>query len=120
MNRKFKISQVLSHYTGYLMCELGELYEIANFLSQDSLFTHQLPRASRDAQPWMLESLPWLNGITLEEVTPENYAQHLQFYSDTFGAYHDLSPIPHAAEFHRNPIAEADELIPGGVIVLDL
>src|SRR5579872_4199154 len=88
MKRTFTIGQILSHYTGILMCDIGGVYEIANFLAQDSLFTHQLPRAGRDAKPWLLESLPWLSPLTLSEVTPENFRERLGFYSDKYGATH--------------------------------
>lgn len=110
MKRAFTIGQILSHYTGILMCPINDLYEIASFLAQDAIFTHQIPRAIRDGRPWLLESLPWLDGITLSEVTPENCLERLAFYSEKYGASHELSPIPHAEELRRDPVEEAEEI----------
>jgi hypothetical protein len=120
LRQTFTIGQILSHYTGILLCDIGGVYEIANFLAQDSLFTHQLPRAGRDAKPWLLESLPWLGGLTLSEVTPENWRERLTFYSEKYGAAHELSPIPHAAELHRDPLEEAEEMAPGRVLKVQM
>ena len=98
------------------MCDIGNLYEILNFLTQDSLFTHQLPRAAEDAKPWMAESLPWLNGLTLSEVNRENVQERLRHYTEVLGESHELSPVPHATELHRDAIEEAEEMAPGRVI----
>ncbi len=116
MKKTFSIGQVLSHYTGKLMCPIGEVYEIASFLAHTDIYTHQLPRAGREAKPWLLESLPWLEGITLEEVTPENYLDRLLFYSYKYGESHELSPIPFAEELRLNPLTELEEMAPGRII----
>lgn len=118
MDKIFSVGQVLSHYTGVLMCDIDGVYEIANFLAQDNLFTHQLPRAGREAKPWLLQSLPWLDGITLEEVNTSNWKERLRFYSETYGESHVLSPIPNAKELHRNALEEAEAMAPGRIIVV--
>lgn len=120
MKRNFTIGQILSVYTGKLMCPIGEIYEIASFLAQADVYTHQLPRVCKDAQPWLLESLPWLEGITLSEVTPENYLERLAFYAVEHGAAHELSSIPHAEELRRDPVDEAEEMAPGRVLKVQI
>lgn len=52
-------------------------------------------------------------------MTPENYKERLAFYADKYGATHELSPIPHGEELHRNPFEEAEEMAPGRVITID-
>lgn len=64
--KQFKLSQVLSITTGRLLCEMGDVYEILNFITGDNLFTHALPRASRFAEPLILEAHPKL-AITDEQ-----------------------------------------------------
>lgn len=58
--KQFKLSQVLSITTGRLLCDIGGVYEILNFITGDDLFTHALPRASRFAEPLILEAYPEL------------------------------------------------------------
>jgi hypothetical protein len=36
------------------------IYEILNFLTGDNLFTHQLPRAMRECEPWLKTQFPYL------------------------------------------------------------
>ena len=116
----FSLGQVLSIATGRLMCPIGEVYEILNFLHDDKLFTHQLPRTSRDAGPWLRESLPWLDGITCDEVTRENCRDRLKHYEAKYGPLHSLEPIPHNEELKRQPITELEEMVgKDRVIVVD-
>lgn len=60
--RLFHISDVLSITTGRLVSRrhMDGLYDILNFLTGDSLFTHQLPRAMRECEPWLRVQFPKL------------------------------------------------------------
>ena len=53
--RKFHISDVLSVTIGRLVSSrhMAGIYEILNFLTGDTLYTHQLPRAMRECEPWL-------------------------------------------------------------------
>lgn len=118
--RSFHIGDVLSAYTGILLSPTGMdgIYSILNFLHRDNLFTHQLPRASRDARGHLEKSLPWITGLDCKEVTTDNWKERLKTYEGRYGTTHLLTPIPHAEELHRDPIAEAEEMVPGKVIVV--
>jgi hypothetical protein len=63
MTRSFSLGQVLSVTTGTLLCPIGEVYEILDYLSGEALMTHQLPRVSREAEPWILEQHPALADV---------------------------------------------------------
>lgn len=54
MSRKFALGVVLSATTGKLLCPFDELHEFLDYLTGQSLFTHQLPRASQSARPYIL------------------------------------------------------------------
>ena len=56
----FHISDILSVTTGYLVSNrhMDGVYDILNFLTKDELFTHQLPRASDECQPWLRAMFP--------------------------------------------------------------
>ena len=60
--KKFHISDVLSVTTGRLVSSrhMDGIYEILNFLTGDNLFTHQLPRAMRECEPWLKSQFPYL------------------------------------------------------------
>lgn len=60
--KEFHISDVLSVTTGRLVSSrhMDGIYEILNFLTGDNLFTHQLPRAMRECEPWLKTQFPQL------------------------------------------------------------
>ena len=44
---------VVTISSGRLLCEMGELYKGLNYLTNDNLFTHQMPRAMDECGPWL-------------------------------------------------------------------
>ena len=58
----FHISDILSVTTGRLVStrHIDGVYDILNFLTGDDLFTHQLPRANRECEPWLRSQFPLL------------------------------------------------------------
>lgn len=66
--KTFPLRTVLTATTGRLLTVpngphdngIGDLYQILNWLTGDSLFTHQLPRACEAAKPWLLKCFPEL------------------------------------------------------------
>lgn len=58
----FHISDVLSVTTGRLVSSRHTegIYDILNFLTNDKLFTHQLPRAMKECKPWLATLFPAL------------------------------------------------------------
>lgn len=53
--REFHLGDVLSITTGRLVSLRGMegIYDILNFMTGDNLFTHQLPRAMEECQPFL-------------------------------------------------------------------
>jgi len=62
---KFHLSTVLTVTTGFFVARDGleEVYAIPNFLTGDSLFTHQLPRAGKQCTPALLFQHPLLQTV---------------------------------------------------------
>ncbi len=60
--KTFHISDVLSVTTGRLVSSrhMDGIYDILNFLTGDNLFTHALPRAIRECEPWLRTQFPQL------------------------------------------------------------
>jgi hypothetical protein len=67
--KNFHVSDVLTATTGRLVSSrhMDGVYDIYNFLTGDSLFTHQLPRAARECQPWLDAQFPNLTEQALKE-----------------------------------------------------
>ncbi len=120
--RLFSTGQILSVTTGKLLCEIGGVYELLNYLLSDNLFTHQLPRASSDVLPFIHEQLPWTTEVTGDEVTAENWRERLRFYCSRYGGCHELFPIHRGRELHRDPLDELldklEETGPGKVVIV--
>jgi hypothetical protein len=60
--KSFHISDVLSATTGRLVSSrhMEGVYDILNFVTGDNLYTHQLPRAMRECEPWLRTQFPTL------------------------------------------------------------
>ena len=58
MKKTFTTAQILNVTTGLLITKMDDIYEILNFLTQDELYTHQIPRALTICTPSLREQLP--------------------------------------------------------------
>jgi len=66
--KPFPLSVVLSITTGLLLMKprskddnnIGEIYKILGWMTDDSPFTHQLPRFGEECKPWLLRWFPEL------------------------------------------------------------
>ncbi|HTG95784.1 MAG TPA: hypothetical protein VL866_24500 [Pyrinomonadaceae bacterium] len=58
--RQFSLRAVLTVTSGRLITEIGEIYQILNWITGDEIFTHQIPRAIGSAAPWLLKCFPEL------------------------------------------------------------
>jgi hypothetical protein len=103
----FHIGAIVSVTTGIFACKdgIGELYKILDFLTQDTLFTHQLPRASDECRPWLKKWLPWLDEINTN-ITEENHKEWLVNIENKYGKYFALEPIPYNKHKKIDPIKE--------------
>lgn len=58
--RTFKTEDVISATTGILCGSIDGVYDVLGYAVGDSLFTHQLPAASRAAEAGIVAQHPWL------------------------------------------------------------
>lgn len=108
--REFHLGDVLSVTTGILMSptRMDGVYAILNYMTGDSLFTHQLPRACKQAGPAILAQHPRLASIELDAMTPETVAQTLARLVAEYGEQWPLTPL---SEYEpRDPIDELVEM----------
>jgi hypothetical protein len=85
--KEFATRDVLSTITGRLMGDIGRVYEVLNWMTGESVFTHQIPRISREATPVVVATHPSLQQAIdeAEQVTQENYAKWRQTWEDRYG-----------------------------------
>lgn len=51
--REFPTAGVMSTVTGRLMGDIGDVYQVLNWMTGESVYTHQIPRICREAVPIM-------------------------------------------------------------------
>lgn len=124
MKKEFSIEAALTVTTDRMFLkDIGDLYEILNYITGDSLFTHQLPRGARFAKPFILAACP-----ILEDVTPEFVSASIEEIGwdktcDKIFAMLpksiSLEPAPEGVWNQKNPIEELIEMRGGtdGIIV---
>lgn len=141
--KEFHLGDVLSITTGRLVSprHMDGVYEILNFMTGEDLFTHQLPRASDECKPFLIEQFPQLATPEMDFAvaelvemlkTPSGKAESnkliLGWLSKlTSGKYgvrceekYNVKPLPKNAHEVKDPIAEAVEMMgdPNKVIVV--
>jgi len=125
MSKQFHIGDVLSITTGKLLAPSGMdgIYSILNYMTNDNLFTHQLPRAMRECAPYLARQYPDLPNEESDlpdfNGSKEAVTTYVQQQAVRFGEYLEVEPIPQDDHTYKDPITEAMELTSGRVIVVD-
>lgn len=85
--KEFASCDVLSVVTGWLVGKMCGVYEVLNWMTGESLFTHQLPRVADEARPVLVAAHPSLQQAIdeAEQVSMENWSEWLQTWQDRYG-----------------------------------
>jgi len=83
----FNLGTVLSAATGILLTDIGNFYKILNYMTGESLFTHQLPRVSREMSPIIFQQHPQLKEADVSDITTENWKEKLEALIDKYGLF---------------------------------
>lgn len=120
--RDFHLGDILSVTTEHLVSprHMNGVYDVLGYMTGDSLFSHQLPRAAAACAPALLAQHPQLADVTV----PEDFGGEqgvrtwLADQVDVYGERLDVTPL--SAWQHQNPMEElADRIGPDRVAVLD-
>lgn len=115
MKKQFHLGDVISAAFGVLVSprHMDGVYDTLNFLTGDSLFTHQLPRAGRAVQPFVLDQHPQLALLAeaVKNVTAENWRAWLDEQIALYGETLELEPLPASAWLTVDPLVEAEMMI---------
>lgn len=110
MSKNFKLGQVLTVTSGILLCSVDELYEVLNYLTNDNLYTHQLPRAADVAKPRLLDQYPQLDIPIPNMSSEEQVEKFLSALIDVgFKEEYPLEPV--SGWTPRDPIVELVEMM---------
>lgn len=118
--KEFSTRDVLSTITGMLMGDIGGVYEVLNWMTGESVYTHQIPRISREAQPVILALHPELASTIAEaeQVTPENYLTWRETWEKRHGLTITVPKMTIAAHERIDPLSELAEKVSPEKIVL--
>jgi hypothetical protein len=140
MNKKsIHISALISVYSGCMVCTkergiydypITGVYEVCDFMSGESNFTHQLPRIADEVRPYLREQFPWL--IAYEKGKMPDFARgkngqsainaHVDAWIDVQIAKHGewFDVIPMHPEDHASPdlIQEFREMAPDAKLII--
>jgi hypothetical protein len=120
--KEFHTADVLSTITGMLMGEIGGVYAVLNWMTGEDVFTHQIPRISREAVPVIVAAHPQLQQAIdeAEQVTPENYKEWRQTWEDRYGPIIAVPKFTSATHERIDPMSELSEKIhPDKIIVFE-
>ena len=116
--RKFPLATVLTITTGKLLCDVGEVYEILNYMTSDDLMTHQLPRAGRECAGPLLDQHPELANVVVPDSV--NSWETVKAFLATLKFDAELSVEPLDGEDHTyiDPLMELAQMTDKPIIVI--
>lgn len=112
--KTFPTAAVLSTITGRLLCDIGGIYEVLNWMTGESVYTHQIPRIGREAEPVILAAHPHLREAVreAEEVTPENWQEWRDRWVERYGPEIAVPKMSAAEHKAIDPITELQAMAP--------
>lgn len=121
----FPTAVVLSTVTGRLLCDIGAIYEVLNWMTGESVYTHQIPRISREAEPVILAAHPQLREAWREAalVNADNWQDWRDRWNLRYGAEIAVPKMGAAEHKAIDPITELQQMAPNAeaavVVMID-
>jgi hypothetical protein len=110
-NRVFDLGTVLSITTSRLLTEIGNVYEILDYMTGESLMTHQLPRVTRECAPIILKQHPQLAEVDASKVDTNNWREFLDAQIIKYGVSLPITPVGLFEHKYIDPIQEAIDMV---------
>jgi hypothetical protein len=119
------LGDILSVTTGRLVSRdhIGGVYKILDYMTGDSLFTHQLPRASSECRPALLAQHPQLGDIEVPEFEPgdtESIFSWLDEQEAIHGTHLDVDPLIIKVGDYSNPIGDLVQMTDKPIVVVEV
>lgn len=120
---KFRTVNVVETSTAILLSEgLSGVRAVLDFMTGETLYTHQLPRAHDEANRYILDQHPWIADLDLSGVHDKEIALAFTAKLEAkYGEYLELVPMPVDDHDAIDPFEEAARMIGADrVIRIDL
>jgi hypothetical protein len=123
--RDFHLGDILSVTTGLLVSSrhIDGVYDILNWMTGDSLFTHQLPRAGEECKGPLLAQHPDLAEVQVPDAFTgkEHVLAWLAEQVERYGETRPVAPLAEVDHTRINPLDELRMIRPDApVIAVDL
>jgi hypothetical protein len=122
LTKDFPTCDVLSTITGVLIAEsgIGVVYEVLNWATGESVFTHQLPRISKELRAAMVAVRPELGAAVseAEQVNPENWHDFAALWLDRYGPTIAVPKLGADEHERIDPMSELAEIVPPDRIIV--
>ncbi len=119
----FHLGDVLSVTTGRLVSPngVGGIYNILDWMTGESLMTHQLPRASRECEGPLLAQHPDLAAVVVPEDfggSKERVMSWLAEQVAIFGEYREVAPLAAGDHTRIDPLTELRMMHPDAEVIV--
>lgn len=109
MRTTFSVAAILTFTTGKFVCSLDEMYELARYMTGESIATPQLPRIMDECRAELFRQHPTLAqfnaGDVHDEATAREFVKRTQSVVGTTTL--PLLPLPMGAHLHIDMLEEA-------------
>lgn len=121
--KQFHLGDILSITHDRLVSprHIEGVYDILGFMTGETLYTHQLPRAARECKPILLTQHPQLAEIDAENVNAGNWKEWMAAQVEKYGEALPVAPLPQRDPQYDTPVADAIEMMgdPTKVVVVE-
>ena len=119
--KTFHIGDILSVTTGKLVSPrlMDGVYDILNWLTDDNLMTHQLPRAIRECEGFLRAQFPDLPAeVDLTGLTQDDAPAWFAALEAAHGATREVPRMPHVDHTRIDPITELRMIRPYAEVIV--
>ena len=116
---QFPIGAILTVTHGKLMCDIGQVYKILNFMTGDNLYTHQLSRVFEECKPAIMRQHPHLTDW-IDDVDGGNVLARLADAERQFGKSLPIATLADGDHERIDALSElAERIHPDNIIVVE-
>lgn len=119
MPKDFPTEAVISTATGFLICPVDGVYEVSAYMAGDPVFTHQLPRVSREIEAAMRARRPDLVATfdEAQQINPDNWQEMRDRFIARHGPTISVSPLSEDQHESIDPASELAQAVPPDRII---